>query len=318
MTMKKWKNLIGSVVFLGGLAGMLLLLSVILIPQGDVYNAVTVESKREALLKEEKDTIDVIVVGDSETYSAYSPLQIFKEHGFTSYICGTSAQRLCDTVSILETAFEEQSPELIVLETNCFYRYAGPNQNADNNVLNDFAKVFPVFKHHNRWKQYVGVAGTSHTEIECIRKGFKLRTNTVPYEGGPWMKETEKRKDFSGLVDEYLLQIYELCEQNGAELVLVTTPAPTNWTYAKHNAVSDWAMKYEVKYLDMNFNHEEIGIDWTNDTRDGGNHLNYNGAKKVSAYFGEYLATEFELNDYREKENYLSWYEAIEKSGLGI
>lgn len=316
--MKKWKNIIGSIVFLGGLAGVLLVLSILFMPQDNVYNAVTVESKREALLKEEENTIDVIVVGDSETYSAYSPLQMFKEHGITSYVCGTSAQRLCDTVSILETAFARQSPELVVLETNCFYRYAGPNQSADYDVLNDAAKIFPILKHHNRWKQYLGLAGTSHKEIECIRKGFKLRTNTVPYEGGEWMKETDKRKDFSELVDEYLVEIYELCEENGAELVLVTTPAPANWTYAKHNRVSDWALEYEVEYLDMNFCHEEMGIDWAKDTRDGGNHLNYNGAKKVSAYFGNYLASQFELTDYREEEKYMSWNEAIEKSGLEL
>jgi len=316
--MKKWKNIIGSVGFLAGMAGLLFLLSAVLAPKDDIYNAVTVESKREALLKEEENTIDVIIVGDSETYSAYSPLQLFKEHGITSYICGTSAQRLCDTLSILQTAFETQSPQMVVLETNCFYRYAGPTQNADYDVINDAAKIFPVLKHHNRWKQYLGLAGTSHKEIECIRKGFKLRTNTVPYEGGEWMKETDKRKKFSGLVDEYLLQIATLCEENGAELVLVTTPAPTNWTYAKHNAVSDWASEHDLKYLDMNFYHEDMGINWAKDTRDGGNHLNYNGAKKVSSYFGKYLNTEFELTDHREDEKYLSWNEAIEKAGLGI
>ena len=316
--MKKFKNIIGSIVFLGGLTGILLLLSVALAPRGDIYNAVTVESKREALLKEEADTIDVIVVGDSETYSAYSPLQMFKEHGITSYICGTSAQRLCDTVSILETAFETQSPNLIVLETNCFFRYAGSTQNADYDVLNDAAKIFPVLKHHNRWKQYLGLAGVSNKEMECLRKGFKLRTDTIAYEGGEWMKETDKRKNFSGMVDEYLEQIYALCEENGTELVLVTTPAPTNWTYAKHNAVSDWASEKEVKYLDMNLVCDELALDWSNDTRDGGNHLNYNGAKKVSAYFGEYLASEFELTDHREEEQYLSWNDAVKNSGLGI
>lgn len=316
--MNKWKKQIGSVLFLAGLAGILLVLSAVMMPQGEVYNAINVENKREALLKEEENTIDVIVVGDSETYSAYSPLQIYKEHGFTSYICGTSAQRLCDTVSILETAFEKQSPDVIVLETNCFYRYAGPNQSADDEMINEAAKVFPILKYHNRWKQYIGVADGSNKEMECIRKGFKLRTDSVPYEGGEWMKETEKRKEFSGLVDEYLSKIYELCEENGTELVLVTTPAPTNWTYAKHNRVNDWALEHEVKYLDMNFCHEEIGIDWAKDTRDGGNHLNYNGAKKVSAYFGEFLATEFELTDHRSEEKYLSWDEAIKKSGLGI
>ena len=316
--MKKWKNIFGSIVFLGGLAGILFLLSLALAPKGDIYNAVTVESKRKALLKEENDTIDVIVVGDSETYSAYSPLQIFKEYGITSYICGTSAQRLCDTISILETAFETQSPELIVLETNCFFRYAGSTQDVEYDILNDAAKIFPILKHHNRWKQYLGLADASDRDIECIRKGFKLRTDTIAYEGGEWMKESDGRMEFSGLVDEYLEKIYALCEENGAQILLVTTPAPTNWTYEKHNSVNDWAQEKKIVYLDMNLKSEELNINWAQDTRVGGNHLNHNGARKVSRYFGSYLAEQFELIDHRDEEKYLSWKDAIENSKLGL
>ena len=66
----------------------------------------------------------------------------------------------------------------------------------------------------------------------------------------------------------------------------------------------------------MNFVHKEMGIDWSKDTRDGGNHMNYEGAKKVTAYFGNYLSTEFDLVDHRGDEKYKSWDESVEQSGL--
>lgn len=318
--MDRVKNIAGSVVFLSGLIALLFFLSAVVMPRYEGYNVIEVEKKLDALAKEPENTIDVIVVGDSETYSAYSPLQIWKEHGITSYVCGTNAQRLCDTLGVLKSSFETQSPKLVVLETNCLYRYAGVKQSEDW-MRNEMEKVFPVFRYHNRWKQAFAMVDTEEQqkqERESIRKGFKLRTNALPYEGGEWMVETDKRAEFGGMAEEYLMEIYKLCQENNAELVLVTTPAPKNWTYAKHNTVSDWALEHNVTYLDMNLLHEDMQIDWSKDTRDGGDHLNYKGAKKLTSYFGNYLEENFELADHREDEDYKFWNEAVKKSGMKL
>ena len=130
------------------------------------------------------------------------------------------------------------------------------------------------------------------------------------------MKESDKRKAFGEKAEEYLTKIYELCEENEIELVLVTTPAPDNWTYAKHNSVSDWADENDVKYLDMNLNVDEIQIDWAKDTRDGGDHLNFLGATKLTAYFGSYLKDNYDLTDHRQDEVYSSWNEDLKNCGM--
>lgn len=303
--MGKIKKILGSVVFLTGLVVIFLVLSVIVEPQYEIYNIIEVEKKLAALEKEDSNSIDVIIVGDSETYSAYIPLQIWEEQGITSYVCGTNAQRLCDTYSILKSGFETQSPKLVVLEANCLFRYAGMNQQSEPSALDEAGKLFPILQYHNKWKQAWTLVDTSEQrkqELESDRKGFKLRTDSVPYTGGEWMNETDKRKKFGDEVEDYLERIQELCFENNAELVLVSTPSPKNWNYAKHNTVNDWALKNDVNYLDMNLTHEEIQIDWANDTRDGGDHLNYEGAQKLSTYFGNYLKEIFELTDHREDE----------------
>ena len=51
-----------------------------------------------------------------------------------------------------------------------------------------------------------------------------------------------------------------------------------------------------------NFLNMDIGIDWTRDTRDKGNHLNYSGAKKTTAELGKYLAENYTLPDRRNDE----------------
>ena len=35
-------------------------------------------------------SLDAIFIGDSEAYSSFSPLQMWEEHGFTSYVSATS------------------------------------------------------------------------------------------------------------------------------------------------------------------------------------------------------------------------------------
>lgn len=317
--MNKMKNVISCIGFLSGLLLLLVVLSAVLEPNGEVYNIVDVEKKTSSFAKLPENTIDVIVVGDSESYSAFNPLQMWKEQGITSYVCGTHAQRLCDTLSILKTCLETQSPKMVVLETNCLFRYAGVKPEMTDRTLYEVSQSLAVFKYHNRWKQLFTAMNTSEQnklEKEHVRKGFKLRTDVVPYTGGEWMEETDARKKFGERAEEYLNEIYEFCQSKGMELVLVTTPAPHNWTYAKYNSVNDWAADNGVEYLDMNFHHEEIQIDWTKDTRDAGDHMNFAGAKKVSAYFGKYLKEHHELMDHREDVKYDFWNEDLKNSGM--
>lgn len=312
--MDKMKKILGSIGFLLGLLLLLVVLSVVLEPDSEIYNVIEVEKKTSAFAKLPEDTIDVIILGDSESYSAFNPLQMWKEQGITSYVCGTHAQRLCDTFSILKTCTETQTPKMVVLETNCLFRYAGVKPQMTDTTLHEVSKVLPVFKYHNRWKQMF----VATNEKEHVRKGFKLRTDVVSYTGGEWMEETDKRKDFGERAEEYLNEIYEFCQSEGIELVLVTTPAPHNWTYAKYNSVNDWAMENGVSYLDMNFVHEEMGIDWLMDTRDAGDHLNFAGAKKLSTYFGTYLKENYELIDHREDKEFDTWDEDLKNSGMQL
>ena len=63
----------------------------------------------------------------------------------------------------------------------------------------------------------------------------------------------------------------------------------------------------------MNLLQDEIQIDWNNDTKDAGDHLNYSGAAKVTNYLGEYLNNRDILTDHREDEKYHSWVEAYDR-----
>lgn len=305
------RKVVRSAVFLLGLAVILAAVSVIISPKREIYNAIAVDEKEKSINEEPENTIDVIFMGDSESYSGFSPLQIWAEYGYTSYVCGTSAQRLCDTFALLQHVFEKQSPKAVVLEANCLFREAGIERKSGDKFLAAAAECFPVFQYHSRWKTYFPQGDSKKSQISRERrmKGFRLRKTVKPYTGKlPYMEESDDIREVSGPAEEYIKKIRRLCRENNSELVLVSVPSAKNWNYPKHNGVEKIAGDMGLEYLDLNLV-EEIGIDWSTDTKDGGDHLNFEGAKKVTGYMGKYMNEHFGLTDHRGDESYQKWYE---------
>lgn len=298
-----------AILFMVGLLGILSLLSGFFKPSREGYNVIAVDAMTKELKTQKTGSVDLLFVGDSECYSSFSPLLLWKEQGYTSYVCGSAAQRLCDTYDLLEGAFELQTPKVVILETNCVFRFAGIEENPEDVTSNVLAKTFPVFKYHTKWKAYLldNLLLKSEFKGNVEQKGFRIRTEVKPYKGGEYMKETTKVRRVPDISSDYLLKMKALCEANGAKLILVSAPSASNWNYKKHNGVEAWAAKNQVEYIDLNLVTDDIGIDWIKDTKDGGDHLNKTGAVKVTSYLGDVLKEKDILTDHRGDEYFADW-----------
>lgn len=310
----KIKRIIRILCFMMGIVVMLAVSSMFVKPKANIYNEDAVKWKTESFKLEKENSLDVIFLGDSETYANFSPLQIWHEAGITSYVMGMSAQRLCDTYELLNRSIENQDIKLVLLETNCLYRDSSHYYDADDTVMNKAGDVFPILKYHSRWEDHApGSASKINASEERKYKGFRLRFNILPYSGEEWMQVTDEIEEVSDDNMEYLNKIKKFCDDNEITLLLVSAPSPDCWNYARHNAVQTWADDNETDFLDLNLMCDELEIDWSKDTRDGGNHLNYYGAAKVSSYLSSYLMDKYELTDHRGDEYYSKWNDSYDK-----
>ena len=74
-------------------------------------------------IRQEKPySIDVIIVGDSLSYTSVSPMQLWKEYGFTSFVCGQWGQKIGETEYMLKTVLNRQKPKVVILEANVLFR----------------------------------------------------------------------------------------------------------------------------------------------------------------------------------------------------
>jgi hypothetical protein len=103
----------------------------------------------------------------------------------------------------------------------------------------------------------------------------------------------------------YLQKIIDECSKRGIKVVLTYLPYPANhddWVEA--NSVNDVADRNGVQYI--NFLREDI-VDYEIDCYDENSHLNPAGAKKVTAYLGNVLRSDYQLEDHREDSAFAKW-----------
>ncbi len=302
---KAAKKFIQGFCFTAILLLLLVILSLFFAPKSNTKSAGMMNNRAYGIMGEPENTIDVVFLGDSETYCAFVPLKIWEKSGVTSYVCGTTKQKLCYSYEMLETAFENQKPKIVILETNAIFR-AFDEEDVYSNWME---KSLPVFRYHDRWKSLKKSDFGFNPDYDetQVGKGYLYNITSNPGSIEGYMKEDTGKKEINEINKEYVKKIKEYCDENGAELVLLSSPSTKNWNWKKHNSIQELAAGLGISYVDMNLMSEDIKIDWSTDTRDKGDHLNYNGAVKVSEYLGTYFTGMGMFEDKRENPDYEQW-----------
>ena len=286
------------------------------------YMTDLVEGSMIAEYYQETGKHDVIFIGDCEVYANFSPMVLYQEEGITAYIRGTSQQLLWQSYGILKETLKQEKPKVVVFNVNAL-RYGEPVSEAYNRLTLDKMKwskekvemiqasmteeenfvsyVFPILRYHARFSQLTSEDFTYFAkEKKNTHNGFLINQHVKPAGSLPTKKRLPSY-DFPENTMAYLEKMANLCKENGIEFVLIKAPSLYPYWYEEYNEqIVSFAQKHDLDYYNLKEVAEEIGIDYTTDTYDGGLHLNLNGATKLSKYFAKVLKEEYGLEDYRE------------------
>lgn len=308
------KRIVSCVLFVAILLGLLQVSSLIFQPKSNDKASGIHYLRANGIFSEPKDSIDTVFIGDSEVYHSFIPLNIWRDYGITSYDVSSPSQKLVYSMEFLKKTFENQSPKIVFLETNAIFR----KSYLEDEITYKAEQIFPVFRYHDRWKnlQLKDFSATVEYTANENNKGYYFTKKSKPATDKA-IKEYMKYSDVSAPIlstnKKYLNGIAKFCKTHGARLVLISTPSTKNWNYQRHNAMEAVSKDLGVDYIDTNLLRDDIPIDWKKDTKDKGDHLNYNGAVKLTDYVGKYLDDTKIFKDKRNDPSYDNWNTCLDK-----
>lgn len=235
--------------------------------------------------KMEKNSIDALIVGDSSAMYNISPQAMSQETGISSYNAGSPNQSVETSEDIVSSVWDYQSPRYVILEVNGLFT----DTSTGDAVRGILKAALPILGDHNNWKLLAngGLDQSGSTLTNDL--GYYPSDDVVAFTNVDYMTSNAQVSEIPFWSRFYLAWIQKICEEHGATLVLVSSPNAKEWSQSKHDLVADWASEHGVTYLDANVD-SSVGIDWSQDSRDGGEHLNRSGGTKFSAWLADRLA----------------------------
>ena len=264
---------------------------------------------------------EVVFIGDCEVYANFSPMVMYEEEGIKAYVRGSSQQLIWQSYYILEETLKYEIPKVVVFNVNSM-RYSEPVSEEYNRLTIDYMKwskqkvdiinasmteeesiwyyIFPILRYHSRYDKL------TEEDFEYLFKrkdntfnGFLVNKNVKPVANLPVQRKLATYQ-FEDICYDYLNKITKLCKDNGIELVLIKAPSLYLYWYDEYDEqIRNYAEENDIAFYNLKNNVEEIGIDYSADTYDGGLHLNLNGATKLSKFFAKLLKENYNLTDCR-------------------
>lgn len=275
---------------------------------------------------------DVIFVGDCEMYANISPMELYRESGITSYVRGSSQQLIWQSYYVLKETLSYETPKAVVYNVNAM-RYGEPVSEAFHRLTIDKMKwsgekvdiikasmmeeedfwsyVFPILRYHSRFDELTEEDFRYFFKtIDTTWNGHLMNKNVKPLETLP-VRRVLADYAFPEICWDYLEQMRLLCREYNVELILVKAPSVYPFWYEEYDdQIQEYADKHGLAFYNFLDNVEEMGIDYSTDTYDGGLHLNLAGAQKLSRYFARVLSENHDMEDHRNDPAIAAEYDA--------
>ena len=278
----------------------------------------------------------VIFVGDCEVFESFSPPVLWRDFGITSYVRGSPAQTVWQSYYLLREMLEYETPDAVVFNVYAMMHGERVSEAYNRMTLDGMrwsehklgaikasvtaeesyiSYVLPILRFHSRWREL------SDEDIKYMysrrtvsHNGYLMKKGILAQTEYPITDEADA--PLPDVCFDYLDKMRELCKSRGVELILVKSPT-NSWRYPWYDEwdaeICEYASINGICYYNF-IEYVEIGLDMSQDTYDGGAHLNVCGAEKLTAYFGEILQNDHKIADRRGDEQLCRvWNERLDK-----
>ena len=276
---------------------------------------------------------DVVFIGDCELYENISPVYLWDKYGINSYVRGSAQQLIWQSYYLAEETIKLEHPKAIVFNVLSM-KYNVPQNEAYNRMSIDGMKwskskidniyssmtedekfieyVFPILRYHSRWSDLTSEDFKYIFHREKVSfNGYYLRVDVKPAENVPEGKPLPDYQ-FGDTAYEYLNKLTKLCKDNDVELILVKAPTLYPFWYNEwEEQITAFAEENNLTYINFLEAEDEIGLDWNEDTYDGGLHLNLAGAEKLSDYFGKILSEDYAIPDRKNEQELVDYWSQV-------
>jgi len=271
--------------------------------------------------KEQENTLDYVVVGNSTVQEGIDPCLAWHESGVTGYNISNKPTHLEVIVIAIDEIARTQKPKVVYVDINGItFQKKADQEKFVNDYVTDMpecesremlVKKYPylqnvektqdkkeVFSYHNEFRQPKYWKTLSQDSFN-YSKGFDPTFSVWKQK----VHKIDKNKTLELPEDgkEYLVKILETCKKY-PEINFVFGRMPR----FSNEAVADEIFKlrsavpiinsYGYTYVDWEDYNAEIGLDPKKDFRDI-NHMNINGAQKFTRYFISYLDQNFDITN---------------------
>jgi hypothetical protein len=198
------------------------------------------------------DSLDVVFIGNSHTYTAFQPMVIDEILPIHSYVLGVSSESIVVSYYELKELLRTQHPKVVVLETftldindankePLYFQFMDAGwMNANKLAVaahylswDTAYSIFPALRSRMDWSDPEKYINEFTRQVELITQpqvdeelGYSTRSRVIDpatYADlmGVLQPIYQKPSDEVGI---YLNKFYELCEENDIQLVLSTSP----------------------------------------------------------------------------------------------
>ena len=312
----------------------LLLAVVLLISAG---NYLLFYNKRDVLRLdgfrlEEKDSLDVVLIGASEVYTAFSSALAYEREGFTSYPYSVASCPVTLWKTMLEEILSRQTPQLIVVEISGVTYYSHENLH-DNTAMHyvldgmpltrnkirtvnrlcgedtDGRSTFflPIIKYHSVWMDAAELERNYRDKTLQHRRGYALLRGVStspaappPRDGVRDVSGDYSENELSEEAEQYLLEFLQFCRDRELNVLFTDFPHQIGISddnmvydnYRRKNRAERIILEHGFPFLNLERTADKIGIDPENDYYNE-NHLNLRGQEKLTEYFSRCLVEQF-------------------------